>query len=402
MSESREFPNQFLDYAAERDEGANQAAAFEATLRENILKLLNNLEDGLESGTDWRDESVYTGTSGIALLYLHLSKVLGSEFSQDCIQKALPCVQHAVKHLKGHRVSFLCGDPGPLAICSVLYHKTGRQGQAQELLKKLQKMKDPVLSRSSDMPDELLYGRAGYLFALLFAQKHMGEACIEKSVIKNVAETILISGQELSKAEGHPCPLMYKWHDKHYLGAAHGLSGILYMLMQTQDYISPHYFEKLVRPTVDYMITLSFASGNFPSSLGNTSDKLVHWCHGAPGFIHTLLLAHKVFGGEKYLMAAVDCAEVIWKRGILKKGYGICHGTAGNGYAFLAIYQVTKDRKYLYRAQKFAQWCFDYGKHGCRIADRPLSLFEGLAGTIYFLADTLNPEKAAFPAYQLW
>jgi hypothetical protein len=27
---------------------------------------------------------------------------------------------------------------------------------------------------------------------------------------------------------------------------------------------------------------------------GNESDKLVHWCHGAPGVLHMLLLAFKV------------------------------------------------------------------------------------------------------------
>lgn len=26
---------------------------------------------------------------------------------------------------------------------------------------------------------------------------------------------------------------------------------------------------------------------------------------------------------------------------------------------------------------QFAEWCLDYGAHGCRIPDRPYSLFEG-------------------------
>ncbi|MEQ2199091.1 Glutathione S-transferase lancl1, partial [Xenoophorus captivus] len=84
-----------------------------------------------------------------------------------------------------------------------------------------------------------------------------------------------------------------------------------------------------------------------------------------------------VFKEEKYLKEAVDCAEVIWQRGLLRKGYGICHGTAGNGYAFLTLYKFTQEKKYLYRACKFAEWCLDYGTHGCRIPDRPYSLFEG-------------------------
>ena len=72
---------------------------------------------------------------------------------------------------------------------------------------------------------------------------------------------------------------------------------------------------------------------------------------------------------------------------------------AGNGYAFIHLYQSTGDLKHLFRAAKFAEFCFDYGTHGCRAADRPLSLFEGLAGTVYFLTDLLDPGQAKFPAF---
>lgn len=58
----------------------------------------------------------------------------------------------------------------------------------------------------------------------------------------------------------------------------------------------------------------------------------------------------QVFKEDKYLKEATECAEVIWHRGLLRKGYGICHGTAGNGYAFLSLYKLTKEKKYLYRS----------------------------------------------------
>lgn len=32
-----------------------------------------------------------------------------------------------------------------------------------------------------------------------------------------------------------PTPLMYQWHESYYLGAAHGISGILYMLLQVAN-----------------------------------------------------------------------------------------------------------------------------------------------------------------------
>ncbi|CAF5021924.1 unnamed protein product, partial [Rotaria sp. Silwood1] len=49
----------------------------------------------------------------------------------------------------------------------------------------------------------------------------------------------------------------------------------------------------------------------------------------------------------------------------------------------------------------FAEHCLDYGKHDLsRTRDHPYSLFEGLAGTIYFMADILNPTYARFPAFE--
>lgn len=59
-----------------------------------------------------------------------------------------------------------------------------------------------------------------------------------------------------------------------------------------------------------------------------------------------------MFREEQYLSDAYQCADVIWQYGLLKKGYGLCHGTAGNAYAFLTLYNLTQDMKYLYRACK--------------------------------------------------
>lgn len=55
-----------------------------------------------------------------------------------------------------------------------------------------------------------------------------------------------------------------------------------------------------------------------------------------------MLAAHKVWGGDtdKYLVAARRGGELVWQRGLIKKGPGLCHGVAGNGYTFLHLYQV--------------------------------------------------------------
>ena len=50
----------------------------------------------------------------------------------------------------------------------------------------------------------------------------------------------------------------------------------------------------------------------------------------------------QIYEDENYLKIALQCGEVIWSRGLLKKGYGICHGVAGNEYTFLTLFQQTK------------------------------------------------------------
>lgn len=52
---------------------------------------------------------------------------------------------------------------------------------------------------------------------------------------------------------------------------------------------------RLVEPCVDYLTSLCFPSGNLPSSVESMDrDRLVQWCHGAPGLVHLLAHAYKV------------------------------------------------------------------------------------------------------------
>lgn len=48
---------------------------------------------------------------------------------------------------------------------------------------------------------------------------------------------IVESGKNLSaeQKKSDRCPLLYEWHKKQYIGAAHGMAGIYYMLMQVRE-----------------------------------------------------------------------------------------------------------------------------------------------------------------------
>lgn len=130
----------------------------------------------------------------------------------------------------------------------------------------------------------------------------------------------------------------------------------------------------------------------------NTEKRLIHWCHGGPGAIYLLIKAYLIFKENRYLKACSKIADLIWEQGLLLKGPGICHGVAGNGYAFLVLYRLTGDVKYLFRATSFAKFLSepDFRSYA-KTPDRPFSLYEGLSGTVCFLLDLVQPQQARFP-----
>jgi len=411
MGDSREFPNPYPDFGARSDltpDGLD--SQFSNGLQDCENRLLAQFEQGL-SQTDASDNSIYTGTCGVALLFRKLSQTSSFDETrrQSFADQSFRYLRSALDRRKGRRVTFACGDGGPLALGAVIYAERGNAEKSRKYLDELHGLAVKAIDEEGDgeMPDEFLYGRVGYLFSLLFVFKHLGPSALRIETVHAVVDAVILSGRHLAASEKSKSPLMFQWHDRHYLGAAHGVSGICAVLLQAvlllpDDGTLREKVEKYVRPTVDFLIKLKFPSGNYPSSLeSDDKDKLIHWCHGAPGVIYALAFAYRVFNDEKYLQHAVDCGEVIWRRGILRKGYGLCHGVAGNAYAFLTLRRLTKDPKYTYRASMFGKWMFDYGKHGCRVADRPQSLFEGMAGTMHFLNDMRDLDAARFPAFDL-
>ncbi|KAI4366081.1 hypothetical protein MLD38_022004 [Melastoma candidum] len=339
------------------------------------------------------DYTLYTGALGTA--YLAFKAYLVTRCQDDlrlCSEIVQSC--DAASRDSG-RVTFMCGRSGVCALGAVVAKHAGDERLLQAYLARFKE----ILLRI-DLPNELLYGRAGYLWACSYLNEHVGPGTVSPAHMRAVVDDMIKHGRQL--ARGGECPLMYEWHGKKYWGSAHGLAGIMHVLMDME--LKSDEAED-VKDTLRYMMRNRFASGNYRSSEGSESDRLVHWCHGAPGVSLTLTKAAQVFRSEEFKQAAIDAAELVWLRGLLKR-VGLCHGISGNAYVFLSLYGWTGDRKYLHRAKVFASFLHEralelisQGKmHG---GDRPFSLFEGVGGMSYLFMDMVDPSTARFPSYEL-
>jgi hypothetical protein len=118
-----------------------------------------------------------------------------------------------------------------------------------------------------------------------------------------------------------------------------------------------------------------------PDLPGPDGQIRLQWCSGAPGIV----TAAWDYLDEDLLLAG---AELIWRAGPHgdEKGPNICHGTAGNGYAFLKAFARTGDERWLERARRFAM-------HALEQVDRMpsrYSLFTGSVGVALYAADCIE------------
>ena len=83
--------------------------------------------------------------------------------------------------------------------------------------------------------------------------------------------------------------------------------------------------------------------------------------------------------------------ESTWVAGPLRKGSNLCHGTAGNGYAFLKLYARTGDARWLERARAFAMHAIAQTQAEERAVGRMrYSLWTGDPGVAVYLMDCIG------------
>jgi lantibiotic modifying enzyme len=117
---------------------------------------------------------------------------------------------------------------------------------------------------------------------------------------------------------------------------------------------------------------------------------LAQWCHGAPGVV-TSLRPFPVHYSNRVEQKLVEAGNLIWRAGPLVKGPSLCHGTAGNGYAFLQLFERSGDQLWLDRARSFAMHTIEQiARRRAKYHSHHFSLFTGDYGAAWFLSDCLH------------
>jgi lantibiotic modifying enzyme len=365
-----------------------------------------------------KDYTIYTGSAGIGYLALHSALLVESadprrrhfvDIARNYLRGAQATLEGRLRQGRHEDISFILGTPGVYAPLAVLRRLQGKSNDAVEAcIQRVLDLAPLFLNQTHHHPRrqhphyefEILYGESGYLTSLLYLNSNF-PGRIPDQLLSEVTDHI-ISGAE----EGPGGALLWAWHGKEYLGAAHGVSGILLALLDVhlQGLRLPDVVLERIQCTVNYLYSLRLPSGNYPTRPSKEcDDRLVQWCHGAPGILLLFVKAYEVFGQPKYLAWAELAADVVWMRGLLRKGNGLCHGVAGNAYCFLAVFRCTDNDIYLHRARVFALAAQDdiVAAHQ-DTPDHSMSLFEGLGGLLALYADLLegDPRQARFPAFE--
>jgi hypothetical protein len=179
----------------------------------------------------------------------------------------------------------------------------------------------------------------------------------------------------------------------------HGLVGNVQALLPHLDRTRRDVLARETNDILEHTAVVENGLANWPTRVGQSlvgpdGEIRVQWCAGAPGMV----IAAADYLDEELLLAG---AELPWQTGPsnLDKGPGICHGTAGNGYAFLKMFARTGDERWLERARHFAVHALEQVERLRAQRGRGrYSLFTGDIGAALYAVDCLDA-RSAYPLF---
>ena len=377
--------------------------AYENSAKKNFPPDMKTSIDSL--GNKEIDTSFYTGTGGN--IYIYWKQYLFYNKKKEYLEKFHQSLKTNLSIIEESNPpdtnSFFFGDSGLFLFYCLYAIEINNKNLFEEKYKNLIELK--YISEMENSEVELLYGTSGYLYCLLYLKKYIisemnGNQIVNKNSMELLNNTIIQIFNILLKS-GIKSMKKYHWdkcllfpfplnenRPQFYLGAAHGLIGVLYILLSTIKFY-PELFKQeltldenkiniqdILLKSIKYVQSLQIEStGNFPSDVsGKDSGELVHFCHGCVGALHLFLLAEQFYPNNGF-----------------KETIGICKGTYDPNILSLVKEDKDPQRK-------------------CKgIPDTPYSLMEGEGGCLVMYYDLmlilLKNDKSVFigdfPGYEI-
>ncbi|KAK9384245.1 hypothetical protein V1515DRAFT_542261, partial [Lipomyces mesembrius] len=355
-----------------------------------LLKTLEDLRLAVRHGSDviqtgrpqpdhWDGGGLFNGTLGsIALAFLRLEhqapclaeKGSSPDFRRLASQLILPKGPHL--HLEPRQLSPIGCSPLAAIVLRILASSTaGVSGDdisnLHEAVELALELRHVIHHRGHNMgTDEVLYGRAGLLWAILNIRTHVFDAETREALlpvfeaVPRLVDVIIQAGRQGLRdfAERHgeqnAFPLMWLWHEGYYgLGAVHGITGILTVLLgcrleELDDGTSRIYLPWIASTVTGICRVCISNNGHLPTSIpcrsSSRSSPLVQICHGSPGILLLLACARtnahltSNFWQPEWDETILLATERAWEEGLLSKGGCLCHGIAGNAWPLLLLH----------------------------------------------------------------
>jgi hypothetical protein len=341
---------------------------------------------------------LYFGAAGVIWALHYLAAAAGISLQHDYAARVAPLVGRNATWLRAagsdDRASYLMGDTGILLLQQALQPSPGIADRLGHL----------IAGNVQHPARELMWGAPGTMLAALFLHARTGEA--------RWAELFRASARQLwSELQWSPAHRCHYWTQdlygqrSTYLDAVHGFVATALPLIRGRHLLDapawPEWEQRIVE-TVSRTATREGALANWRPWLdmraGDRRPLLMQYCHGAPGFV-VCLAGLPGAQLDELLLAA---GEAIWRAGPLRKGSNLCHGTGGNGYALLKLYERTNDARWLDRARAFAMHgIVQTEADAARFGRMRYSLWTGDPGFAVYLWDCMRG-RGDFPTLDVF
>jgi hypothetical protein len=340
-----------------------------------------------DGGISGPQTSLYVGAAGVIWGLDHLARE-GAASPGPSYAEHLPAVQTRNRRIlestswrgflgEGWQTrSWLFGDAG------VLFTQW-KTAPSEGLLAALA---DAIAENTHDPSLELMWGAPGTMLAALALYRSTGEA--PWADLYRTGAAALGEARVFDDGVGADIWTQSLYGNRgQFVGAVHGFAGNAFALIQGRDLLAADQWTALssrIARTLAATATVEGALANWAPMAGpqpQGATMLVQHCHGAPGIVTALSALDEDIDA---LLAAAGA--LIWTAGPLTKGANLCHGTAGNGHAFLKLFERTGDATWLDRARAFAMHAIRQSdSEAAEVGQRRYSLWTGDIGLACYL-----------------